>query len=108
MRILKARYRGAADFLAAYQASFAGGGVIFPTREPAAVGETVVVEIRFPELGDRILARSVVSWRRGARVRDGTAAAVGVEFDVDETRKRDLLLRVARGDGQAQVIQRNH
>ncbi len=108
MRILKARYRGAADFLAAYQTSFVGGGIVFPTREHASVGEPVVVEVRFPELGDRLLLRSTVAWRRGARVREGLPASVGVEFDATETRKRDFLLAVARGESVSEVVQRNH
>jgi Tfp pilus assembly protein PilZ len=108
MRILKARYRGAADFLAAYQVSLAGGGLYFPTREHVTVGEPVVVEVRFPELGDRLLLRGTVTWRRGARVREGTPAGVGVEFDAAEAIKRDFLLGVARGEAATHVVQRNH
>jgi Tfp pilus assembly protein PilZ len=97
MRILKARYRTGKDFLAAYQASFSNGGLFFPTREHATVGEGVMVEVRFPELGDRMLLRCYVAWRRSARVREGTPAGVGVEIDGAERGKRDFLLQVARG-----------
>jgi uncharacterized protein (TIGR02266 family) len=98
VRILKARYRGAGDFLVAYQSSFANGGLFFPTREHVTVGEPVLAEVRFPELGDRLLIRSLVAWRRSARVRDGTPAGVGVEFLASEAHKRDFLLAAARGE----------
>jgi Tfp pilus assembly protein PilZ len=107
MRILKARYRNGEAFLAAYQASFPNGGLFFPTREHAQTGESVMVEVRFPELGDRMLLRCFVAWRRSARVRDGTPAGVGVELDGCERTKRDFLLRVARGEAPRPAI-RSH
>jgi Tfp pilus assembly protein PilZ len=107
MRILKARYRTAEAFLAAYQNSFAGGGLFFPTREHVTVGETVMVEVRFPELGDRVLLRSYVAWRRAARVREGTPAGVGVELDREESPKREFLLAVARGE-TPRAVTRTH
>lgn len=107
MRILKARYRSAADFVAAYQTSFPNGGLYFPTREHATVGDPVMVEVRFPELGDRVLLRAFVAWRRAACVREATPAGVGVEFDVSEHTKRDFLLAVARGEA-SRVVARNH
>jgi Tfp pilus assembly protein PilZ len=108
MRILKARYRGAADFLAAYDATLAGGGLVFPTRAQVTVGEPVVVEVRFPELGDRLLLRATLTWRRGARVREGMPAKVGVELDPADAAKREFLLVVARGDASTRIVQRNH
>jgi uncharacterized protein (TIGR02266 family) len=107
VRILKARYRNAADFLLAYQPSFPYGGLFFPTREHATVGEMVLAEVRFPELSDRLLVRSFVAWRRSARVREGTAAGIGVEFLASERRKRDFLLGAARGEVGA-IVTRNH
>src|SRR5215813_1281752 len=98
VRILKARYRAAGDFLLAYQGSFPYGGLFFPTREHLTVGERVLAEIRFPELGDRLLVQSFVAWRRSARVREGTPAGVGVEFMASEAHKRDFLLAAARGE----------
>jgi uncharacterized protein (TIGR02266 family) len=108
MRILKARYRGGVDFLAAYQPALPAGGLSFPTREHVTAGEPVVVEVRFPELGDRILIRSTVMWRRGARVREGLPATVGVEFDAVDAHRRDFLVAAARGEGATRVVQRNH
>lgn len=107
MRILKARYRSAAEFLVAYQGSFPHGGLFFPTREHVTVGELVFAEVRFPELGDRLLVRSFVAWRRSARVREGTPAGVGVEFLASEEKKRDFLLAAARGE-VPQIHARNH
>lgn len=107
MRILKARYRGAGEFLVAYQASFPYGGLFFPTREHVTVGELVLAEVRFPELGDRLLLRSFVAWRRSARVREGTPAGVGVEFLASELHKRNFLLSAARGE-VPKVVARNH
>lgn len=107
MRILKARYRNAAEFLGAYQTSFPNGGLYFPTREHATVGDPVMVEVRFPELGDRVLLRAFVAWRRAACVREGSPAGVGVEFDALEHTKRDFLMAVARGEA-SRVVARNH
>lgn len=107
MRILKARYRNAAEFVAAYQTSFPNGGLYFPTREHATVGDPVMVEVRFPELGDRVLLRAFVAWRRAACVREGTPAGVGVEFDATEHTKRDFLMAVAKGEA-SRVVARNH
>jgi uncharacterized protein (TIGR02266 family) len=107
LRILKARYRSAADFLVAYQASFPYGGLFFPTREHVTVGELVLAEVRFPELGDRLLVRSFVAWRRSARVREGTPAGVGVEFLASEAQKRDFLLSAAKGE-VPHVVARKH
>jgi Tfp pilus assembly protein PilZ len=108
VRILKARYRSAQDFLRGYQGTSACGGLFFPTREHAIVGEVVLAEVRFPELGDRLLLRSYVAWRRSARVREGTAAGIGIEFLESERRKRDFLLAVARGEAACKVVARNH
>ncbi len=108
MRILKARYRSAQDFLRGYQAAFPHGGVFFPTREHAAVGEPVLAEVRFPELGDRMLMRSFVAWRRSARVREGTAAGIGVEFLESERKKLEFMLAVARGEASGCQVARNH
>src|SRR5262249_1348686 len=84
------------------------GGVVCRGGEHAAVGESVLAEVRFPELGDRLLMRSYVAWRRSARVREGTAAGIGVEFLETERKKRDFLLAVARGETSGCVVARNH
>ena len=108
MRILKARYRGTGEFLAHVQTSFASGGVFYPTREPIPVGENVVVEIRFPELSDRILCRGFVAWRRPARHRQKIRAGVGIEFLPTEKGKLDFLVALAKGELERPVAPRRH
>lgn len=108
MRILKARYRSGAEFLNHYQSSFLYGGVFFPTREQLPLGESVVVEVRFPELGDRVLLRGFVAWRRQGRHRSGQRGGIGVEFLAAERFKRDYLLAVAKGEIAGVVSQRRH
>jgi len=57
VRILRARYRNAGDFLAHHQPAFVFGGLFYPTREAIPLGESVIVEVRFPELTDRMFLR---------------------------------------------------
>jgi Tfp pilus assembly protein PilZ len=108
MRILKARYRSGADFLLAHQPAFLFGGIFFPTRETIALGEAVIVEVRFPELADRLLLRGFVAWRRAARLREGLRAGIGVEFLSAERHKHDFLVAVAQGRAGGSVVARNH
>src|SRR5688572_5371131 len=103
MRILKARYRSKGEFLEQYQPTFLFGGLFFPTRDPVALGEAVVVEISFPELTERMLVRGFVSFRRAGRHRTGTRAGIGVEFLASERLKHDFLLAVARGEVERDV-----
>lgn len=108
MRILRVRYRSAAEFLSQYQPSFLHGGVFYPTREAVPLGEAVIIEVRFPELVDRILLRGFVAWRRQGRHRSKTRAGLGVEFLEAERHKRDFLLAFARGELPSAVVQRRH
>lgn len=108
MRILKVRYRSGAELLAQYQSSFLYGGLFYPTREAIPLGESVVVEVRIPELDDRVLMRGFVAWRRQGRHRSGQRAGLGVEFLAGERQKRDYLLSLARGEMSQQVSQRRH
>jgi len=98
MRILKVRYRNGREFLEQYQSSFLYGGLFYPTREAVPLGEAVVIEVRFPELEDRVLLRGFVAWRRQGRYRVGQRAGIGIEFLAAERHKRDFLLAVARGE----------
>ena len=68
-RMLKVRYRNGTEFLEHYQSSFLYGGLFYPTREAIPLGEAVVMEVRFPELEDRVLLRGFVAWRRQGRYR---------------------------------------
>jgi type IV pilus assembly protein PilZ len=106
MRVLKARHKEAADFLGSYLPSLPHGGIFFPTRDPLPLGENVMVEIRFPELTDRMVVRGQVVWRQAGRHRQKIRAGVGIEFLAGEAKKRDFLLAMARGEMNAEVAQR--
>lgn len=108
MRVLKVRYRSGREFLDAYQSAFLYGGLFYPTREAIPLGESVVIEVRFPELEDRVLLRGFVAWRRQGRYRVGQRAGVGVEFLAAERHKKDFLLEVARGEVARAVAPRRH
>jgi Tfp pilus assembly protein PilZ len=108
MRMLKVRYRNGREFLDAYQSAFLYGGLFYPTREAIPLGEPVVVEVRFPELEDRLLLRGFVAWRRQGRYRIGQRAGVGVEFLAAERHKKDFLLSIARGEVARAVAPRRH
>src|SRR5262245_45110891 len=108
MRILKARYRSQSEFLDQFQPPFAFGGLFFPTREPVALGESVVVEVSFPGLTERMLVRGFVSFRRAGRHRTGARAGIGIEFLASERLKRDFLLAMANGEVDREVAPRRH
>jgi uncharacterized protein (TIGR02266 family) len=107
MRILKARYKSASDLLAAVQGDLAGGGLFIATREVRQAGEPVLVEVRFPQLQDRILLRGVVAWRRPGRAKE-RQGGVAVEFAAEERHKVEFMLSVARGETQPRISARNH
>jgi Tfp pilus assembly protein PilZ len=108
MRILKARYRNTGEFLAHVQGTPESGGIFYPTREPIPVGENVVVEVRFPELTDRVLVRGFIAWRRPARHRQKIRAGVGIEFMPSEKCKLDFLVQLARGELERPIAPRRH
>lgn len=97
MSILRTRYSSGEDFLRQYLPSLTHGGIFFPTRQDLAESTPVLVEIRFPELGDRMMLRGTVAWRRPGRHVTKLRAGVAVEFDSGEAERRDFLLAVAKG-----------
>ena len=107
MRILQASYRSGAEFLRHYQPAFAEGGLFYPTRESIELGTVVLVEVRLPQLPQRVLVRGRVAWRRPGRNRTKLRAGLGIEFSIADVVRRDFLLRVARGE-VAQVPARKH
>ncbi len=107
MRILRARYRDGEELLRHYQPSLPAGGLFYPTREAIAVGEPVVVEVRFPALRDRMMFRGAIAWRRTGRHRTKLRAGLGIEFLPVEADRRDFLLAVARGE-QVEMVVRRH
>jgi Tfp pilus assembly protein PilZ len=106
MRILKAKYRGGEDLLGSYQGSYLNGGFMVPSRELIPVGESVIIEVRLPELADRMLLRGVVASRHLPTRKSGKAG-VWVELLAAERQKRDFLLAIARGETTVSTS-RNH
>jgi Tfp pilus assembly protein PilZ len=107
MRVLRARYRSGEEFLRHYQPALATGGIFFPTRTVLPVGESVLVEVRFPQLVNKLMIRGQVAWCRAGQHRAKLRAGLGIEFLATEGRRRDYLLGVARGQVR-QVIVRRH
>ncbi|RMH40465.1 MAG: hypothetical protein D6689_13495 [Deltaproteobacteria bacterium] len=107
MRILRAQYRTGDDFLTHYISTFPHGGLFFPTRAKLDLGQIVLVDVRVPNLRDRMLVCARVTWRRPANRRTGVPAGVGLEFLASERRKRDFLLALAGAGAHAQG-QRRH
>lgn len=97
MRVLKARFRDKQEFLEAYDGELPHGGLFCATTTALAPEESVLVEINFSELPNKMILRgTVVSWRPALprlRVRAGAVVA----FAEDEGEKRDFLLDVAAG-----------
>src|SRR5262249_59180986 len=83
-----------------------GDGLFIATREVRTQGEPVLVEVRFPELPDRMLLRGTVAWRRPGRAKE-RQGGVAVDFGAERP-KLDFLLAVARGEKQPRLIARNH
>ena len=98
MNILKAHFRSEASLLEQYLSDLPSGGLFIPTRQPASVGEPVVVSIRLGPRRSPLLLRGVVAWRRAGKHSTKTKAGIGVEFLPSESQKREYLLAVARGD----------
>jgi uncharacterized protein (TIGR02266 family) len=107
MRILRARYRSGDEFLRHYQPSLTGGGIFYPTREAIPLGEPVIVEVRFPALPNKTMIRGFVAWRRAGKHRTKLRAGLGVEFLGAETKRRDFLIAVAKGE-IVDMITRRH
>lgn len=98
MTILKAHLRSVAEFLERYLPDLPTGGLFVPTRKSMAIGEPVVVSLRLGPRGSTVLMRGTVAWRRPGKHRTKTQAGIGIEFLESESKTRDYLLSVARGD----------
>jgi uncharacterized protein (TIGR02266 family) len=107
MRILRARYRGGDEFMRHYQPSLVGGGVFFPTREAIPLGTPVIVEVRFPGLCNKQLLRGFIAWRRAGKHRTKLRAGLGIEFLAAESKRRDFVIAVAKGE-IVEMITRRH
>lgn len=107
MNVIRAKYHSGTAFQKAYQANFLHGGLFIPTRKRVELGTPVVVDVRFPELRNTMMLRSIVAWRRAGQRRTKLRAGLGVEFLASEQKKRDFLIGVAQGD-IVDIIQRRH
>ena len=107
MTILKAHLRSVAEFLERYLPDMPTGGLFIPTRKSMAIGEPVVVSLRLGPRGSTVLMRGTVAWRRPGKHRTKTQAGIGIEFLESESKTRDYLLSVARGD-QGVMSARRH
>jgi Tfp pilus assembly protein PilZ len=75
------------------------GFILVPTKARYETGETVVLEIHFPGLPNRILAR--------ANFRKAKAQSAVFEFQAGEEHKRDFLVAVASGKALASWQRKN-
>jgi len=107
MRILRARYRSGEEYMRHYQPSLVGGGVFFPTREAIPLGTPVIVEVRFPGLCNKQLLRGFIAWRRAGKHRTKLRAGLGIEFLAAESKRRDFVIAVAKGE-IVEMITRRH
>ncbi len=107
MRILRARYQSGEDFLRHYQPSLGQGGIFYPTREAIALGEQIIVEIRFPGLANKQMIRGSIAWRRAGKHRTKLRAGLGIEFHAAEAKRRDFLIAVAKGEIVDMVTRRH-
>src|SRR4051812_4044844 len=107
MRILRARYRSGEEFMEHYLDSLEGGGLFYPTRESLTVGEPLLVEVRFPELCNNQMVRGFVAWRRAGKHSAKVRAGIGIEFHGAESKRRDFIVAVAKGE-IVDMITRRH
>lgn len=105
MLILVARYRNREELEARYLADFDNGGLFYPTRKNVAVGASVVVDIRMPQLGDHLLIRGVVA--SSGKLPHHSRSGVKIEFLPQEKGKNEHLLQILGGE-EIPSAQRKH
>jgi len=97
MHILKVRCRTSAEFVEQYQGELPNGGLFCPTTTPLESGEDVIVELSAPGLPNKVLIRGSVRTWRPALPRLRLRAGAVVEFDTEETQKRDFIVETLSG-----------
>jgi len=107
VNIIRAKYHDGQAFLNAYQENFLHGGIFVPTRKKIELGTSVVADVRFPELRNTLMIRGIIAWRRAGKRRMKLRAGLGLEFLASESKKRDFLIGVAKGE-IVDIIQRRH
>ena len=98
MQILKVRFRTNSEFEANYQDEMASGGLFCPTTSPLEPGDDVIVELSAPALPNKVLIRGTVKSWRPALPRLRVRAGAMVEFDSEESDKRDFVVETIAGE----------
>jgi Tfp pilus assembly protein PilZ len=101
MHILKVRFRTNTEFSEAYLPDLGGGGLFCPTTTELRVGTPVICELSVPALPNKVLIRGVVRAWRPALPRLRVRAGATVEFDRDESDKRDFVVGTVKGEREA-------
>jgi Tfp pilus assembly protein PilZ len=98
MEILKVRFRTNEEFDANYQPDLGDGGLFCPTTTPLDPGQQVIVEISAPALPNKVMIRGCVRTWRPALPRLRVRAGATVEFDQEESDKREFLVKTIAGE----------
>lgn len=97
MHILRVRCRSLKEFEEHYLPNLPNGGIFCPTTTELHAGTGVVVELLCDGLPNKVLVRGHVKTWRPALPRMRVRAGATVEFDEDESGKRDFVLETLRG-----------
>jgi hypothetical protein len=100
LNILRVRCQNAEAFREHYRDDQPNGGLFCPTTKELERGTPVVVELVCKALPNRVLIRATVRSWRPALPRLRVRAGAVVEFDADETPKRDFILETLGGKRQ--------
>jgi Tfp pilus assembly protein PilZ len=98
MQILKVRFRTNAEFQEHFQEELPNGGLFCPTTSPLPVGAPVIIELSAPALPNKVLIRGAVRAWRPALPRLRVRAGATVEFDPEETDKRNFIVQTIAGE----------
>ena len=96
MQILKARFHGRDEFLAAYQQQ--EGSLFVATTTPLEVDENVIVEVVCDGLPNKVLFRGTVLGWRPALPRLRVRAGETIAFAPEEEEKRRFILAALAGE----------
>lgn len=108
MRLLLARFRSRDELLERYLDGREHGGLFLPTRRVIEPGEPVLIDVRLSELRDHLLLRGMVVDRQRGRRSEAVRAGLYIAFLASESKKRQHLLELARGQESPSAGQRRH
>lgn len=107
MKIVQARFRTNEEFRTAYKPDLPNGGLFVPTTTPLDAGSAVVIELNCDGLPNKVLIRAMVRAWRPALPRLRVRAGATLEFDPEESEKRDFVINAMKG-GSALPPKRRH